>query len=156
MTATMSSAVNGREPITGESAIRRRSARAIKVYWPVSHETYASLGAGDVEALWSDKSFAPLLRVLESSPALGDFGLYRDVFELSTGVEGFTAAPGAMPALGAVGDRSLSPTVAFTTYIDARTGDDEVHRVLAHIVAAHPWEVPVIELSAPFELISRR
>jgi hypothetical protein len=156
MTATMSSAVRGREPITVETAIRRRPARAIKVYWPVPPETHASLAAGDVEALWSEESFAPLLRVLESSPALGDFGLYQDVFELNIGVEGFTAVPGARPALGAVGDRSLSPTVAFTTYIDARAGDDEIHRVLGRIVAAHPWEVPVIELSAPFELISRR
>ncbi|MFF5187536.1 hypothetical protein ACFY30_27870 [Streptomyces sp. NPDC000345] len=136
-------------------AIRRRSVRAIRVYWPVAHTTLAAATAGDTGAVRDDASFASLLRVLESSPGLGDFGLYDDVFEVGFGAEGFTTRPGAAPVLGRVGGRSLSPTLTFTSYIDAGASDEELTRILARIADAHPWEVPVIELSAPLELISR-
>ncbi|MER6142416.1 hypothetical protein ABT174_20610 [Streptomyces sparsogenes] len=155
MTATMTSATQGQGPRRAESAIRRRSVRAIKVYWPVSRQTLATLAEGEVAVLHEDESLAGLFRALEASPELGDFGLYTDVFEVGVGAEGFTAAPGSTPALGAVGSRSLSPTLTFTTYLDASVADDEVSRVLSRIVAAHPWEVPVVELSAPLELVSR-
>ena len=138
-----------------KGTVRRRSVRTIKVYWPVSSATLAAAAAGGIEALRDDDSFAALLRVLESTPEIGDFGLYDDVFEVGFGAEGFTTRPGAAPALGTVGGRSLSPTLAFTSYIDAAASDDELSRVLARITDAHPWEIPVIELSAPLELISR-
>ncbi|MGO4418106.1 hypothetical protein AB4Z54_04915 [Streptomyces sp. MCAF7] len=155
MTATMTSAAHERGPCRTEPAIRSRSVRAIKVYWPVSQQTLAVLAAGDVEVLHQDESLAELFRALEASPEVGDFGLYTDVFEVGIGAEGFTAAPGSTPTLGAVGARSLSPTLTFTTYVDASAADDEVSGVLTRIVAAHPWEVPVVELSAPLELVSR-
>ncbi|MFI1855408.1 hypothetical protein [Streptomyces sp. NPDC020480] len=157
MTATVTSAAHayGQGPCRAESAIRRRSVRAIKVYWPVSRQTLAAVAAGDLAALYEDESLAGLFRVLEGSPEVGDFGLYTDVFEVGIGAEGFTAAPGSTPTLGAVGSRSLSPTLTFTTYMDASVADGEVSTVLSRIVAAHPWEVPVVELSAPLELVSR-
>ena len=143
-------------PGTGRrDAIRRRSVRAIKIHWPVSRRTVAAVGAGHVEALGDDESLAALLRELRASPGVGDFGLYQDVFEVSIGAEGFTPKDGALPAFGAVGGRTLSPTLALTTYIDAAAGEDEISQILARIVAAHPWEVPVVELSAPLELVSR-
>ncbi|AXG81870.1 hypothetical protein [Streptomyces paludis] len=150
MTATMTT-----PPATGAPAVRRRSVRAIRVYWPVSRRTLAAVGTGDIDVLRDDDSFAELLRVLESAPSLGDFGLYGDVFEVSIGAEGFTARPGSAPVFGAVGGKSLSPTLTFTTYLDARTDDEEISRVLSLIVGAHPWETPVVELSAPLELVSR-
>jgi hypothetical protein len=115
----------------------------------------AAVGAGHVEALGDDESLAALLRELRALPGVGDFGLYQDVFEVSIGAEGFTPKDGALPAFGAVGGRTLSPTLALTTYIDAAAGEDEISQILARIVAAHPWEVPVVELSAPLELVSR-
>jgi hypothetical protein len=155
MTATMTSAAHERGPRRAEPAIRRRSVRAIKVYWPVPRQTLAALAAGEVEVLHRDESLTELFRALQASPEVGDFGLYTDVFEVGIGAEGFTAVPGSTPAFGAVGARSLSPTLTFTTYVDASAADDEVSRVLSHIVAAHPWEVPVVELSAALELVSR-
>ncbi|MFG2576915.1 hypothetical protein [Streptomyces sp. NPDC048481] len=143
----------GREP--AGAVVRRRAVRTIKVYWPVAQTTLTSCAGGDLDALRADPSFAALLRVLETSPGLGDFGLYDDVFEVSLGAEGFTVRPGARPSLGSVGGRVLSPTLAVTTYVDAAVDDDALTQVLARLADAHPWEIPVIELSAPLELVSR-
>ncbi|MFG6192680.1 hypothetical protein [Nonomuraea sp. JJY05] len=151
MSTTMTSTPHER----ASAAARRRPVRAIKVYWPVSRQTLAAMAAGDVAALEADPSLGELLHVLETSPEVGDFGLYTDVFEVGIGAEGFTAVHGATPTLGAIGARSLSPTLTFTTYIDASATDDEVSWVLSRIMDAHPWEVPVIELSAPLDLVLR-
>ncbi|MEU1179727.1 hypothetical protein ABZ464_19095 [Streptomyces sp. NPDC005820] len=135
-------------------AVRRRTVRTVKVYWPVGAETLAACARGDLDVLRSDESFAALLRVLETSPELGDFGVYGDVFEVALGAEGFTVRPGARPALGAVGGRFLSSTLAVTTYVDATTDDDDLTHTLTRLIDAHPWEIPVIELSAPLDLIT--
>lgn len=151
-TTTPQAAERDRE--AADPSVRRRAVRRVKAYWPVAEATLAACAQGDLDALRSDESFASLLRVLESSPELGDFGVYGDVFEVTFGAEGFTVRPGARPTLGAIGERSLSPTVAVTTYVHAVT-DEDLARVLARLTAAHPWEIPVIELSAPLELVSR-
>ncbi|GGN08043.1 hypothetical protein [Streptomyces fuscichromogenes] len=148
-TITPEAAARDRKPV------RRRTVRAIKVHWPVPATTLAACAAGDPDALRSDESFAPLLRVLETSPELGDFGVYGDVFEVALGVESFTVRPGARPTLGSVGGHFLSSTVAVTTYVDATAGDDELALLLARLTDVHPWEVPVIELSAPMDLVTR-
>ncbi|MDX3113636.1 MULTISPECIES: hypothetical protein [Streptomyces] len=137
------------------ASVRRRTVRTIKVYWPVAEATLAACAQGDLDALRADGSFASLLRVLEASPELGDFGVYDDVFEVALGAEGFTVRPGARPSLGSVGGRVLSSTLAVTTYVDAAADDDTLSQVLARLADAHPWEIPVIELSAPLDLVSR-
>lgn len=143
-----------RDAEASSPSLRRRTVRKVKAYWPVAEATLAACALGDLDALRADESFASLLRVLESSPELGEFGVYGDVFEVAFGAEGFTVHPGARPALGSVGGRVLSPTVAVTTYVHAVT-DEDLARVLARLADAHPWEIPVIELSAPLELVSR-
>ncbi|MFI7641416.1 hypothetical protein [Nonomuraea sp. NPDC049400] len=125
------------------------------MYWPVARQTLASAAAGELDALRSDETLTPLLDILETSPELGDFGVYGDVFEACLGVEGFTVRPGARPSHGVVGGHFLSSTLAITTYVDASMDDDELSHVLTRITDVHPWEVPVVELSAPLELISR-
>ncbi|MFI5963366.1 hypothetical protein ACIA8J_14445 [Streptomyces asoensis] len=135
--------------------VRRRTVRTIKVYWPVATATLTACAKGDLDALRADESFAALLRIVETSPELGDFGVYGDVFEASLGAEGFSVRPGASPSLGSVGGRFLSATLAVTTYVDAATDDDTLARLLDRLAEAHPWEVPVIELSAPLDLVSR-
>ncbi|MEH0447813.1 MULTISPECIES: hypothetical protein [unclassified Streptomyces] len=137
------------------ASVRRRTVRTIKVYWPVASATLTACAKGDLDALRTDQSFASLLRIMETSPELGDFGVYGDVFEVSLGAEGFTVQPGARPALGSIGGRFLSATLAVTTHVDAAADDDTLTRILTRLVDAHPWEVPVIELSAPLDLVSR-
>ncbi|WP_416984256.1 hypothetical protein [Streptomyces sp. T028] len=156
-TITPESARPARGSARGDArgAVRRRTVRTIKVYWPVGAAAMAACAEGDLDGLSSDESFASLLRILETSPELGDFGVYGDVFEVALGAEGFTVRPGARPALGSVGGRFLSSTLAVTTHVDAATDEDALARILTRLVDAHPWEVPVIELSAPLDLVTR-
>ncbi|MEU5633206.1 hypothetical protein ACH47C_22745 [Streptomyces rishiriensis] len=154
-TTTITPRAAGEDRASVRTTVRRRTVRAIKVYWPVAEATLAACAKGDLDALRADESFASLLHVLEASPELGDFGVYDDVFEVALGAEGFTIRPGARPSLGSVGGRVLSSTLAVTTYVDAAADDDALAQVLARIADAHPWEIPVIELSAPLDLVSR-
>jgi hypothetical protein len=155
VTTTIGSEATGLEHGSQRASVRRRTVRTIKVYWPVDTATLVACAEGDLDMLRSDESFASLVRVLEATPELGDFGVYGDVFEVAFGAEGFTVRPGARPSLGSVGGRFLSSTLAVTTYVDAGVDDDELARVLARLADAHPWEVPVIELSAPLDLVTR-
>ncbi|MFI1507940.1 hypothetical protein [Streptomyces sp. NPDC020597] len=154
-TTTITPEPTAQDRTDAHASVRRRRVRTIKVFWPVASATLSACAKGDLDALRADDSFASLLRVVETSPELGDFGVYGDVFEVSLGAEGFTVRPGARPALGSIGGRFLSSTLAVTTYVDAEVDDDALARILARLTDAHPWEVPVIELSAPLDLVSR-
>jgi len=100
--------------------------------------------AGDASALEADPAAAACLAIIRSHNALGDFSLYHGVCEIGIGWESFTPSPDAAPTLGTAGDRALSPTVILTTYAPVQANIDEA---LAALMAAHPWEVPVIELA---------
>ncbi len=134
--------------------IEMRSVRKLRVHWPIASETFSRLATGDAEAFKNEAGIAALLQALSESPDLGDFGNYRHVFESALGFEGFTCTEGANPTLGQVGQRTISPTLVFTTYFDAALDDAAVERCLQHIVEIHPWEVPVIELTGPISVSS--
>ena len=129
-----------------------KSLRKLRVHWPIAVESFARLAKGDAEAFKDDSGLVALLQAVSESPALGDFGNYRHVFESGLGFEGFTCTEGANPTLGQVGQRTISPTLVFTTYFDAALDDAAVERFLQCIVDIHPWEVPVIELTGPISV----
>ncbi|MEZ2387979.1 hypothetical protein AB6813_00280 [bacterium RCC_150] len=129
--------------------IEMKSVRKLRVHWPIASRTFSRLASGEAEAIEDDPGLADLLRALEESTELGDFGNYRHVFESALGFEGFTVSDGANPTLGSVGHRTVSPTLVFTTYFDAALEDAAVDAFTRRIVDIHPWELPVIELSAP-------
>lgn len=124
--------------------VTRRRAVAVKVHCPVTAQTLAALIAGDEAALERDPTAAAILAVIRADNPLGDFGLYKGVCEITPGWESFQPGPDARPTLGAAGARSLSPTAILTTYADAEA---DLSTALDALMAAHPWEVPVIELS---------
>ena len=134
--------------------IEMKSVRKLRVHWPIASETFSRLAKGDAEAFKDEAGIAALLQALSESPDLGDFGNYRHVFESGLGFEGFTCTEGANPTLGQVGQRTISPTLVFTTYFDAALDDAAVERFLQRIVDIHPWEVPVIELTGPVSVSS--
>lgn len=131
-----------------------KSVRKLRVHWPIASESFSRLAKGDLEAFTDEAEIAALLETLSASPDLGDFGNYQHVFESGLGFEGFTCTEGANPTLGQVGQRTISPTFVFTTYFNAALDDAAVERFVQHIVDIHPWEVPVIELTAPFSVSS--
>lgn len=100
--------------------------------------------AGDDGALERDPAASAILAVIRDDNPLGDFGLYKGVCEIAPGWESFLPGADASPTLGTSGARSLSPTAILTTYADA---DADLAPALAALMAAHRWEVPVIELS---------
>jgi hypothetical protein len=132
-----------------EMNIGMKNVRKLRVHWPVRSGTLKRLADGDLRAFEEDQSMVPLFGFLESSPELGDFGSYRQVFESSLGFECFTVAEGANPTLGSPGERTISPTFVLTTYFDADLAEEAVDRLLHRIIDVHPWEVPVVEISGP-------
>jgi hypothetical protein len=134
--------------------IEMKSVRKLRVHWPIASESFSRLAKADVQAFQDEAGIMALLQALSESPALGDFGHYRHVFESGLGFEGFTCTEGANPTLGQVGQRTISPTLVFTTYFDAALDDAAVEGFLQGIVDIHPWEVPVIELTGSISVSS--
>ena len=124
-----------------------RQARRITIHCPIASQTFAALAAGDLAAIERDPCAAEILALIRSDNPLGDFGVYRGVFEVALGLEGFKATEDARPALGRAGADMLSPTAIITTYVASDAAADEVDAMIAALARAHPWEVPVIELS---------
>lgn len=125
----------------------------LRVHWPVSAETFESLVAS-AGAAYLSEDLRPLRNVIETTSELGDFGAYTDVVEMSLGVETFLVGDSANATLGARGERCVSPTLVVTTYLSADLGAARVDQVISELVSAHPWEVPVIELSETVELVT--
>lgn len=124
--------------------VRLRQAIAVKIHCPVSAETLSALTAGDHGALDRDPAAARVLAVIRADNPLGDFGAYHGVCEITPGWESFRPGPDAKPTLGQTGEQSVSPTAILTTYAAAQA---DLSAALGALMDAHPWEVPVIELS---------
>lgn len=133
----------------------RRKVRVLRLSWPVDPATLARLQAGESAALEQDPSFATLLTALRADNPLGDFGLYQAVAEVSPCWELFQPQSGANPTLGAAGAAQVSTNLMVTIHVDAAAPASEFEAVLDWLVALHPWEVPVIEISEA-ELALRR
>ncbi len=103
-------------------------------------------------AIETDPVAAAILAVIREDNELGDFGLYRGVFELSLGLEGFTPMPEAAATLGAAGTNTLSPTAIITTYVPADVSDARLDALLVELAQRHPWQIPVIEIGSETRL----
>lgn len=134
-------------------AVTLRSAQKVTIHCPISAETLRRLTGGDLEAIERDPAAAAILAVIRASDQLGDFDLYKGVFEVSLGLEGFTSTERANPTSGQPGERALSPTAIISTYVDPAVSAPELAMVIDALVLAHPWETPVIEVGAPIQLV---
>jgi hypothetical protein len=131
------------------------SARRIVVYCPVSKDTLAALARGELSALAVDPVGGRILGFIERCPDLGNFGAYTGVCEVAIGLEAFTSTSQARPTMGAAGERSHSATAVITTYAPDSIPQDRLDALLAELCALHPWELPVIEVTA-VALVRRR
>ncbi len=125
----------------------RRRVRVLRLSWPVEPQTLAALQAGRTAALDEDPSFAALLSALRADNPLGDFGIYQAVAEITPCWELFQPQAQAQPTLGVAGQAQVSTNLMVTIHVDAATPEAEFAAVLDWLVALHPWEVPVIEIS---------
>lgn len=126
----------------------RRKVRVLRLSWPVEPLTLAALQSGSAGALEADPSFTKLLAALRADNPLGDFGLYQAVAEVSPRWELFQPQGAAKPTLGAAGQSQVSTNLMVTIHVDGQVADDAFEAILNWLVALHPWEVPVIEISA--------
>ena len=113
------------------------------MHCPVSANVLARLQAGEAAALADDAVLSAVVAVIRGSAVLGAIGPYRGVFELGFGLESFVPQADAVPTTGRAGEAAVVPTVVVKSY--AAQGAD-ISAELAAIAAAHPWEVPVIEV----------
>ena len=125
---------------------RLRLVRAVRIHCPIAPETFAALAKGQLGVIETDPVAAAILAMIRQDNELGDFGLYRNVFEISLGLEGFTPTPAASPTLGAADANTLSPTAVITTYVAAEVPDARLSALLAELAGRHPWQIPVIEI----------
>lgn len=122
------------------------SARRITVYCPVAPETLNSVARGDYSCLARDAGISPILELIEQSAEFGNFGRYRGVCEIGVGLEAFTPQATAVPTIGRAGERSLSPTLAVTTFVLDGVTEARLGELVESIAERHPWEIPVIEV----------
>jgi hypothetical protein len=120
---------------------------AIRIHCPVAAETLAALLGGDTGCVEHDATLAAMMALVRAHPVLGDFGVYRSVMELAPGWEVFTPSADATPTLGQAGTTTISPTVIVKTYAAADADPAALEAALAAIMAAHPWETPVVEVT---------
>ena len=119
--------------------------QVVRVHCPVSGVVLARLQAGEAAALDDDPVLAAIVAIIRGSDVLGAIGPYRGVFELGFGLDSFVPGADAVPTTGRAGTAEVVATVVVKTY--AATGA-AIDTALAAIIAAHPWEVPVIEVGA--------
>lgn len=124
-----------------------RAARALRVFCPIQPATLRAMLAADGSAIERDPHLAEMVRIIRDGSALGDFGIYKSVIEVSPGWEIFTPGPDATPTVGESGSPSTSPTAILTIYIAKDAPSEMVDQGIAAILKAHPWEVPVVEMS---------
>jgi hypothetical protein len=114
----------------------KRAARALRVFCPVQPETLTAMVAGDGSAIERDPHLAEMIRIARSGSALGDFGIYKSVIEISPGRELFTPTADALPIMG------TSPTAILTIYIGKDAPEQAVDEGIAAILKVHPGRFP--------------
>jgi hypothetical protein len=129
-----------------KSSLRLSLAQRITIYCPASREAWLALLAGDASRLEADPAVAPLLATLRAHPEFGALGPYRNVYEVSGGLETFTPGTNARPSLGAAGKTSTTASVVVTTYLPRPVSEVRLAELVAALAASHPWELPVIEV----------
>jgi hypothetical protein len=125
----------------------RRKVRILRLSWPVEAATFAALLRDGAGALEADPWFARLLLQLNAANPLGDFGPYQAVAEVAPCWELFKPATGARPTLGEPDQRQVSTNLMVTLHVPGDTPETVFEALLDALVAEHPWEVPVIEVS---------
>jgi hypothetical protein len=128
--------------------------QAVRIHCPVSAIVLARLQAGEAAAIGDDPVLAAVVGIIRGDGALGVIAPYRGVFELGFGLESFVPGDMAVPASGRAGEASVVPSVVVKTYVAADADPGAVEAALAKVLAAHPWEVPVVEVS-PVALVVR-
>lgn len=123
-----------------------RAAKVLRIYCPVDRGTMELISAGRFAEIEQQSAFSRIMAIIRDDNALGDFGMYKAVVELSCGWELFTPDSMANPTMGEAGSPTASHTAILTVYIPADASLARVSEAVAAIVAAHPWEIPVIEM----------
>jgi hypothetical protein len=113
----------------------------LAVYLPVDE---ASQGSG--LAVASDPAVQEFMRVIRGFDFAGSVGTYRAVAQISGCADTFTPTADSAPVHGTAGTASTVPSARIVTYVPGATPGEDIDRLIAALVSAHPWEHPLIEL----------
>ena len=59
----------------------------------------------------------------------------------------FSPTEDAEPTLGEVGSTTRSPTAILIVYVPMEASREAVDNAIRALLEAHPWEIPIVELS---------
>jgi hypothetical protein len=113
----------------------------LAVYVPVDE---ASDGPGPAVA--SAAAVQEIMRVFRVFDFAGSVGTYRAVAQISGAADTFMPTADSAPVHGAADIASTVPSARVVTYVPAATPGEDVDQLIGALVAAHPWEHPLIEL----------
>ncbi|URW75007.1 hypothetical protein M9980_10595 [Sphingomonas donggukensis] len=119
----------------------------VRIFCPVSDQALAALLSGRCHDAEADRALSAILALIRGAGPLGDFEIYTGVVELSPVWESFRPTALAQPVAGAAGTIAWSPTIAVTTWVRGDVSESVFSDAIDALLAAHPWEVPVIEIS---------
>jgi hypothetical protein len=111
----------------------------LAVYVPVGE-------ASDGLTVASDPAVQEIMRVIRAFDFAGSVGTYRAVAQIWGCADTFTPTADSAPVEGVAGTASTVPSARVVTYVPAGTPGEDVDRLIAALVSAHPWEHPLVEV----------
>lgn len=131
--------------------------KTITVYIPIKGDTSKldpSFEVGrsgyqhsDLQAIYDFcPDLKPIYEILLKEKEVGHMGDYAAVCNMAITYESYIPGDGSNPTAGNKNQPSLVKSLKFTTFAEERVLDASIERFAKHVINAHPWEHPVIEI----------
>ncbi len=118
----------------------------LEVYLPITKETFLDVISGNTEAIFSDEYAESILSLLKKSDINGNFCNYKEVLEISLGLESYSPS-----------EFKSVHNIKATAFLDDDINNVKIVSLVEEVIKLHPWEHPVIALwLADFRMLSRK
>lgn len=118
----------------------------IEVYTPITKESFLEVVEGNIDVIFSDNYAKDILSLLKNNKLNGNFGNYKEVLEISLGIESYTPS-----------EFSGVHNIKITAFLDKDADREEIYNLVKEIIAIHPWEHPVMSIwMEDFRMLSKK